>query len=195
MLAIDFGDFNDGNIEGAAAQIVHRNGVVALGLVHTVGQRRRRRLVDDAPHIQTGDLAGVFGGLTLGVVEIGRHGDDRLADRLAEELLGGFFHLAQHFGRHLRRGHLVALGFHPGIAVIGGDNAVGDHGDVFLHDIVLELAADQALDREQRVLGIGHGLALGALADQNFTVVGVAHDRRGGAIPLRVFDNARRIAI
>ena len=47
-------------------------------LVEPVGERGRGRLVDDAQHFEAGDLAGVLGGLALGVVEIGRNGDDRL---------------------------------------------------------------------------------------------------------------------
>jgi hypothetical protein len=56
-----------------------------------IGQRRRGRLVDDAQDFQAGDLAGVLGRLALGVVEIGRDGDDRLVDLLAEVGLGASF--------------------------------------------------------------------------------------------------------
>jgi hypothetical protein len=69
----------DRDIEGAAAQVVHGDDFVLL-LVQPVGQRRSGRLVDDAQHFQPGDLAGVFGGVALGIVEVSRHGDDRLGD-------------------------------------------------------------------------------------------------------------------
>jgi hypothetical protein len=39
-----------------------------LLVLETVGERRRGRLVQDAPYGKAGDLAGVFGGLALGVV-------------------------------------------------------------------------------------------------------------------------------
>ena len=76
-------DFQDGDVEGAAAKVIDRDRL-GLFLVETIGQRGRRRFVDDAQHFKTGDLARVLGGLTLGVVEIGRHGDDGLRDRFAQ---------------------------------------------------------------------------------------------------------------
>jgi hypothetical protein len=95
-------DFEDRHVERAAAEVVHRDGAV-LGLVEAVGQRGRGRLVDDAQHFKAGDLAGVLGGLALGVVEVGRNGDDRLIDLLAEMSFGGLLHLLQDESGDLRR--------------------------------------------------------------------------------------------
>ena len=80
-------DFEDGDVEGAAAQVEDRD-LLFLLLVHAVGQRRRGRLVDDAQHVQPGDLAGVLGGLALAVVEVGRHGDDGVVHRFTQVVLG-----------------------------------------------------------------------------------------------------------
>ena len=195
VLAVHFGNLDDGDVEGTAAQVVDRHGAIALGLVHAIGQRRRGGLVDDALHFQAGDLAGVLGGLALGIVEVGRHGDHRGVDLLAQVLLGGFLHLAQDFGGHLGRRHLVVLHLDPGVAVLGLDDLVGDHADVFLHHIVLELAADQALDREQGVVRVGHRLALGALAHQDLAVLGIGDDGGGRAIALGVFNHFRLGAV
>jgi hypothetical protein len=41
----------------------------------------------------------------------------------------------------------------------------------FLDDRVVEAAADQALDREDRCFRVGDGLALGRLADQALAVL------------------------
>ena len=65
----------------------------------------------------------------------------------------------------------------------------------FCTTVVVELAADQALDREQRVLRIGDGLALGRLADQHLVVLGEGDDRRRRAIALAVLDHARLAAV
>jgi hypothetical protein len=52
-----------------------------------VGQRGRRRLVDDVDHVQAGDPPGVGGGLAAGVVEIVGDRDHGVAD-LADAFLG-----------------------------------------------------------------------------------------------------------
>ena len=56
-----------------------------------------------------------------------------------------------------------------------------------LYDIVVEPTADQTLDREQRVVGVGDRLAFGRLTHQYLVVFAERHDRRSRAIALAVF--------
>ena len=65
VFAIDFGNLDDGDIESTATEVVNRDSVITLGLVHTVGQCSCRRLVDNTLHLKPGDLAGILGGLAL----------------------------------------------------------------------------------------------------------------------------------
>jgi hypothetical protein len=195
VLAVHLGDLDDGDIEGAAAQVIDRDLLVAALLVHAVGQGRGGGLVDDALHLQAGDAAGVLGGLALGVVEVGRYGDHRLGDGLAQVVLGGLLHLLQDLGGDLRRRHLLAVDLHPGVAVVGLGDLVGDHLHVALHHVVGVAAADQPLDGEQGVLRIGHRLALGGLADDDLAVLGVGDDGGGGAVALAVLDDADVVAL
>ncbi len=76
----------DGDVEGAAAQIVDGDDAF-LALVETVGQRGRGRFVDQAQHFEPGDAAGVARGLPLRVVEVGRHGDDGFRHRSRPDAL------------------------------------------------------------------------------------------------------------
>ena len=115
-----FADFENRDIEGAAAEIVDGDGFVLL-LVEAVGQRGRGGLIDDAHDFETGDLAGVLGGLALRVVEVGRDGDHRLGDLLAQIGLGGFLQLGEDHRRDFGRGILLAHDVHAGVAVLAAD--------------------------------------------------------------------------
>ena len=72
-------DLEHRHVERAAAEVEDQDRLVGL-LVEPVGQRRRRRLVDDPLDVQSGDLAGVLGRLALVVVEVRRDGDHRAVD-------------------------------------------------------------------------------------------------------------------
>ena len=166
-----------------------------LVLVETVGERRRGRLVDDAQHFKAGDLAGVLGGLALGVVEVSGNRDDRLIDLLAEMGLGGLLHLLQDEGGDLRGRIGLAVGLDPGIAVGCLDDLVGDELLVLFHHWIVVAAADQALHRKEGPLGIGDSLALGRLADEAFAVVAKGHDRRRRPHALGILDDFGVLAI
>ena len=84
----------DGDIEGAAAQVVDHD-LLALLLIDAVGEGRGGGLVDDTLDLQARDLAGVLGGLALGVREVGGNGDDSLGNRLAQVGLGAALQLLQ----------------------------------------------------------------------------------------------------
>ena len=63
-------DLQQRDVERAATEVEDQDGLFLLALVQAVGQRGRGRLVDDAQHVEAGDLAGFLGGLALGVVEV-----------------------------------------------------------------------------------------------------------------------------
>ena len=181
-------DLQDGDVEGTAAQVEHGDLLLAF-FVQTVGQRGGRGLVDDALHVQAGDLARVLGGLTLGVVEVGRHGDHRVGDRLAQVLLGGLLHLAKDHGRDLGRRVFLAVHFDHGVAARALDD--GKRADIhrLLHFRVGELAADEALDGEQGLGRVGDRLTFGDLPDETLAAVGEGDDGRGGPVAFGVFDD------
>ena len=143
----------------------------ACFLVEAVGERGRGGLVDDAQHLEPGDLARLLGGGALGVVEVRGHGDHGLGDRVAEVLLGVALELHQRASRDLLR--------RVGLAV----------------DVDVPARAHVALHRADRAVGVGDGLALGDLADQDLAVLGEGDHRRGGAGPLGVGDHDRVAAL
>ena len=174
-----FANVQYGDIEGPAAQIVHGDQFICL-LLQSVGQRGGCGLVDDAQHVKAGDLARVFGGLALRIVEVSRDCDHCLHYRFAQVGLGIPLELLQDHGRDLRwRVFLVPHG-HPGIAILLLDDLVGQKLACFLNLWIAELAAHEALDGEDRVLRVGDGLALGDLPHHPFSRLRV-HSHHGRA--------------
>ena len=102
-------DLQQRDVEGAATEVEDQDGLFLLALVQPVGQRGRGRLVDDAQHVEAGDLAGLLGGLALGVVEVRGHGDHRVGDVLAQVGLGVALELHQDARADLLRGVLLAV--------------------------------------------------------------------------------------
>ena len=89
---------------------------------------------------------GVLGGLALGVVEVGRHGDHRLGHLFAQILFGGLLHLGEDHGRDLGGGIDLAPDVDMGVAVLGLDDLVGQDLQVPLHFRVAEFPADEPFD-------------------------------------------------
>jgi len=70
-------DGKERDIEGSSSEVEDEDVALASGLlVETVGDGGGGRLVDDSEDIEAGNGAGVLGGLSLRVVEVGRDGDD-----------------------------------------------------------------------------------------------------------------------
>src|SRR5687768_11789836 len=182
-------ELQDGDVEGATAQVVDGDDLVLL-LVESVGKRGRGRLVDDPQDLEAGDLARVLGRLALAVVEVRGHGDDRLRDLVAEERLCVGLQLPEDHCRHLGWGELAAVGEDDlDAAVAGLLDLVRDLLQRSLHLGVAETAPHEALDRVDRVLGVRDRLPLRDLADQTLPVLGERDDGRRDPSTLRVRDD------
>ena len=169
-------------------EVVHRH-VLALGVLETVGQRGCGRLVDDARDLEPRDESRVLRGLPLGIIEIGGAGDDGFFHRLPEVVLGRGFELGENEGRDLRGGVDLLLDLDVHVAVGRFRELVRHEAAGLLHLGRVELAPDEPLHREDRVLGVGEGLALRDLADEAFPLGGEADDGRCGARALLIGDD------
>ena len=179
-------DLEDRDVEGAAAQIEDRDLLVLL-LVESVGERGRGGLVDDALDVQPGDPPGILGRLALAVVEVRRHGNDRLGHLLPEVVLSGLLHLLQDHCRNLGWRELLRADLHARVASGATHDLVGHQLHLALDLFVL--AAHEALDRVHGVRRIGHRLTPRHEADQPLPALGERDHGGRGAEPLRVGDN------
>ena len=185
-------ELQDGDIERTAAEVIDRDLHVLVFLVQAVSQSGSRRLVDDTLHVEACDLAGLLGGLTLGVGEVSGDGDDRLGHFLAQIVLRGLLHLLEDDGGNLLRRIQTAADVHARRVVVAPDDLVRHAVDLLGH-LVVGLT-HETLDREDGVAGVGDGLALGRVADLPLTAFGEGDDGRGGALTLVVDDDGRLVA-
>ena len=184
--------FQNRDVERAAAEVEHGNRLVPL-LVEPVGQRGRRRFVDDAHDLEPGDLPGILGRLPLRVVEVRRHGDDRLCDRLSEVFLRRLLQLLEHHGGNLRGRVIGAERFDLRRAIGGPADDIRHHLHFFVDFLIA--ATHEPLDGKDRVLGIGHRLAASDLPDQPFVTLGEGHDGGRQAAAFRIGDDGRLAAL
>jgi hypothetical protein len=170
-LDYSFEDLEHRDVEGAAAEIDHDRLQLAMALMEGVGERGRRRLVDDALHLQADDRRGIARGLPLRIVEVGRHGDDRFADRMAERRLRVAFERAEDHRRQLLGAEL--------------------HGT----ELVDAVEAHVTLERQRRALGMRRRARPRGVAHQHRAVLGHAHRARSQRFAERVrqHDGAPRL--
>ena len=171
-------DFQHRNIKGAATEVVDGNGFVTL-LIQAVRQRRRGRFINNAHHVEPGNFTGLLGGLPLRVVEVRRHGDDRLGNFLAKKIFGCRLQFAENHRRDLRRAIQLSGNVHAGVVVLAFDHFVRNALGLFVYFV--EAPAHESLDRIHGVFWIGDRLPLGYLSHQTLAGLGDGHNRRRGA--------------
>ena len=161
--------FENGNIKRAAAKVEHGDLFVGF-FVRTVGQRSRSGFVDDALDVKTGNAARVLGGLALGVVKVGGHGDDRFGNGFAKVGFCVGLQLGQNHGRNFGRAVGAAVHFHASVFIGSLNDGVGRMLFPAANFGAFKLAAHEALDGEHGALGVGNCLAFGNVANQTFLI-------------------------
>ena len=163
----------DGDVERAAAQVVH--GVHALGsVVQAVGDGGGRGFVDQAQHLQARQLGGVFGGLALGIVKVGGHGDDGAVNQSAQAVFGTLAQAGQNFCADFHGA------FHPGSS---GQGHHAGGGDKFVGQVrgfvrqVAHAAAHEAFGRGDGVARVQRARGCSVVADVARAVFQIAHHR------------------
>ena len=180
-------DLKNGDIERSATEVVNRDGLFRIVLVKPIGESRRSRFVDDTLDVKTSDPSGIFGCLTLAVVEVSGNRDNRFGDFFAEERFRiGFEFLKDHRG-DFRRGVGFSAGNDCDVAVFSFGQFIRHTAGFIAHFIVL--ASHEAFDGEDRIFGVGHSLTFCGLTDKTFPGFCECDDRRSRVGAFRIRDD------
>mmetsp|Transcript_11211 Transcript_11211/g.41976 ORF Transcript_11211/g.41976 Transcript_11211/m.41976 type:complete len:234 (+) Transcript_11211:1024-1725(+) len=94
-------DLQNGNIKSTTTQIVYSHNAVLS--IESIRKSSGSRLIDDAFYIHSCNGSSILCGFSLGIVKIGRHGDDRTLNLLAQVILSSVFHLCENHGSDFGR--------------------------------------------------------------------------------------------
>uniref|UniRef100_A0A1I8IA95 Recep_L_domain domain-containing protein n=1 Tax=Macrostomum lignano TaxID=282301 RepID=A0A1I8IA95_9PLAT len=135
-------DCQDGHIEGATTEVKDEH------IPLTICNGSRCGLIDDAQHIQASNGTSILGGLTLTIIEVGRHSDNSISDGLSQVCLCSLLHLCQDHGRDLFSKEAFSFTFELNLnfwptAII--DNSEGPMLHVLLDNRIIKLASNESL--------------------------------------------------
>ncbi len=156
-------------VMGTAAAVKHCNLDVMRFFIEPIGQGGCRGLVDNPFYLEPCNLTGLFGGLTLSVVKIGRHGNHRLGYLMPEVIFCCFLHFLKHHGRNFLRGIVAVINFHPGRIAVSPHYVVRHAGSLLL--ALIELIAHKTFDGIYGLSGVGDCLTLGRVAHLAFAAL------------------------
>ena len=182
------GQLEHRHVEGAAPQVIDGVGAL-LTFVQTVGNGGRSGLVDETQDVQAGQPGCVLGGLALGIVEIGGHGDDGARQGILIDVERGQCTIAQHLqdlGRHFHGRDGPGRGGHGHGAVVAGGGGIRGRIRPRSHHPqrqalclgIGQATPHQALDRADDVARVGQQRLLGGVAHHGRSAGAVMHDRR-----------------
>ena len=163
------------NVECSAAEVKDSD-FFFFFLFESVGKCRRRRLVYNSLDLQAGDLAGIFRGLSLGIIKVGWNGDNSLFDLFAEIVFGGLFQILQYHRRNLRRSIFFAAGIYLYQFARGTGNPV--RHDLFFGADFTVPPAHKPFNGKDSIYRIRYLLMASDLADKPFALIGKADNRR-----------------
>jgi len=175
------GQLENGNVKGSTTQVV--DCIDPLGcVIQAIGNGCRRRLVEQAQHIETRQAGGIFRRLTLGVIEIGRDRNDRSHQIATQPRFSACFQGFQNLGGSFHRALDAGMCFqfdHAGCF----DKVIRHRFDV---GNVLRATPHETLHRNDRVLGVDRLVLLGVIADLGAAINMVTDDGRQQGAPLIV---------
>ncbi len=157
-------DLDHRDVECPTPQVVNQNGLV-LALLEAIGNRRGGRLVQDRPHAQAGQLAGVGCRLPFRRPKICGAGDDDIGDLLSQ----GDFRVTHHLAENERCHVLGAIGLPVML-----ENKIG--------------IAHMLLDARHDPVWFHLGRFLGRIADDDVSAIEKDH-RRSDPLALLVGDD------
>mmetsp|Transcript_12813 Transcript_12813/g.26142 ORF Transcript_12813/g.26142 Transcript_12813/m.26142 type:complete len:258 (-) Transcript_12813:62-835(-) len=184
----------EGDVEGSSPKVKNQYVLLPVLFIKPVRNSRGCGFVYHTLYFEARNLPRVLGGLPLGIVEVGRDGDDCVVDGGTEEGLRSFLHLPQHHSADLLRAHVLhlALYLNPniGLALFILRHLKREKFLIPLNAGVIKLPPNQPLHVKHCVTRIGGRLVLSSITNKPSALrFAPAHVARRDPVPLLVSAN------
>lgn len=180
--------FENREVEGAAAEVIHGDFGMLLEAVETVGKGGGGGFVDDALDGEAGQLPCPLRRVALGVVEVGGDGDDGASDGFAKVGFSGVLQLLEDFSRDFLRREVAAVN-----RDCHWPRALAAHGIGHEHLLARDLRtapAHEAFHGIDRAGRVEDAHAVGGVTDDRGGVgCGEVDDAGAEAVPVGVGDD------
>ncbi|KAK2555370.1 hypothetical protein P5673_023006 [Acropora cervicornis] len=187
-------------IKGSTTKIKHQDILFSLFLVHTISNCSSRGLVNDSHNIETSNGSSILGGLTLGIIEIGRHCDNSMSDFLAKV---GFCNFLKEYRREFdAQCHNHGTDFFSSKCLLfsfDGDlnmrlliffyHRERKVRQIVFNRFIVPCSTDEPLGIKNRIFWIGSELIFCSITDESFAFRCESHVRWSDTISLIVRDD------
>ena len=167
--------------------VKYNNLEVLIALIKTESQGSSSRFVDNTTDIQTGNFTSFFGGLTLAVVEVSRHGYNCIRNLCTKIILGSFLHLLQDNRRNLLRSIETTVNINTRGVIIAANDFI-----LYTTNLVSESVitlAHETLDRVYCFGRVSNRLTLSRVTYFTLTTVDKTYNRGSSTFTFRVRDD------
>ena len=178
-------DLEDRNVERTATEVINSD-LLVEAFTEAIGEGGSRGFVEDAQYFKARDLSCVLGGLSLVVVEVCGHGNDRFGDFFIESRFRDLLHLAKHHCRNLgqRKVFLAHADAHAVVCALS--NLVGADRLGFACFFRKVVPAYESLGRRNGVRRIMDDVGPRGVAYGDGSALVKRHDTRGRVFAERI---------
>lgn len=170
----------EGDIKGSSTKIENENILLLSLLIKSVGNGGGSGFVQDSDNVKSSNGSGIFGGLSLGIIEIGGDGNDSVNDIRSDICFSDFLHFGKNHGGDFFRGvgffSSFELGFDIRFSVFVND-FIRHEFFVLLDGFVSEFSTDKSFNIIEGSDGVNGSLIFGGFSDKSFFVI---HSDDGG---------------
>lgn len=164
----------DGNIKGSTSKIKNKNVLFIFDFfVKTISHSSGCWLIENSLDSKSSNLTSIFGGLSLGIVEISRDSDNSILNFGVKMIFSNLFHFTENHRRDLFSmeffGFVLELNDNERFSIDSRFYFERPEFDIFLDSCISELSTDKSFSVKDSVSWVSNTLIFGSFSNFSFS--------------------------